>query len=178
MLVFQTYPVGVELACFLLQWICMARCWPHEWNALYSALNRNLLKAKVITLEKWDNHLFSWWLLFRKVHSVITSVALLYMCVKIKKRCLRTVPTIVTAHIFCACQGSRARRERNAQHAAHADWFCFLYVWEVLVISCGKNASFFNRWKIISIYLVILWKPKKYAYVAISAVWSIWPNIL
>ena len=28
---------------------------------------------------------------------------------------LRTVPTIVTAHIYCACQGSRARRERNAQ---------------------------------------------------------------
>ena len=28
------------------------------------------------------------------------------------------VPTIATAHIFCACQGSRARRERNAQHAA------------------------------------------------------------
>ena len=27
---------------------------------------------------------------------------------------LRTVPTIVTAHIFCACQGSRAQRERNA----------------------------------------------------------------
>ena len=40
--------------------------------------------------------------------------------------CLRTVPTIVTAHIFCACQGSRARRERNAQHAGHADWFCLL----------------------------------------------------
>ena len=39
---------------------------------------------------------------------------------------LRTVPTIVTAHIFCACQGSRARRERNAQHAGHADWFCLL----------------------------------------------------
>jgi len=39
---------------------------------------------------------------------------------------LRTVPTIVTAHIFCACEGSRARRERNGQHAGHADWFCFL----------------------------------------------------
>ena len=39
---------------------------------------------------------------------------------------LRTVPTIVTAHIFCACQSSRARRERNAQHAGHADWFCLL----------------------------------------------------
>ena len=37
---------------------------------------------------------------------------------------LRTVPTIVTVHIFCACQGSRARRERNAQHAGHVDWFC------------------------------------------------------
>ena len=24
------------------------------------------------------------------------------------------LPAIVTAHIFCACQGSRARRERNA----------------------------------------------------------------
>ena len=53
--------------------------------------------------------------------------------------CLRTVPTIVTAHIFRACQGSRARRERNAQQAGHADWLCFPYVWEVLVISCGKN---------------------------------------
>ena len=39
---------------------------------------------------------------------------------------LRMVPTIVTAHIFCACQGSRARRERNVQHAGHADWFCLL----------------------------------------------------
>ena len=39
---------------------------------------------------------------------------------------LRTVPTIVTAHIFCACQGSRRRRERNAPHAGHANWFCFL----------------------------------------------------
>ena len=39
---------------------------------------------------------------------------------------LRTVPTIVTAHIFCACQGSCARRERNAQQAGHADWFCLL----------------------------------------------------
>ena len=39
---------------------------------------------------------------------------------------LMTVPTIVTAHIYCACQGSRARRERNAQHAGHADWFCLL----------------------------------------------------
>ena len=55
---------------------------------------------------------------------------------------LRTVSTIVTAHIFCACQDSRARRERNAQHTGHAEWFC------------GKDASFFNRRKIISIYLV------------------------
>ena len=39
---------------------------------------------------------------------------------------LRTVPTIVTAHIFCACQDSRARHERNAQHAGHADWLCLL----------------------------------------------------
>ena len=37
---------------------------------------------------------------------------------------LRTVPTIVTAHIFCAYQGSRSRREGNAQHAGHAEWFC------------------------------------------------------
>ena len=65
-----------------------------------------------------------------------------------------SLPTIVTAHIFCACQGSRARPERNAQHTRHEDWLCFPYVWEVLVISRGKNASFFNRWKIISIYLV------------------------
>ena len=75
---------------------------------------------------------------------------------------LRRVPNIVTAHIFCACQGSRARRERNAQHAGHVGWFCLLLVWEVLVISCGKDASFFNRWKIIYIYLSVLWKPKKY----------------
>jgi len=46
--------------------------------------------------------------------------------VKLLQASLRTVPTIVTAHIFCACQGSRARRERNAQHAGHADWFCLL----------------------------------------------------
>ena len=39
---------------------------------------------------------------------------------------LRTVPTIVTAHIFCACQGSRVRRETNVQNAGHADWFCLL----------------------------------------------------
>ena len=39
---------------------------------------------------------------------------------------LKTVPTIVTAHIFCACQGSHARPKRNAQHAGHADWFCLL----------------------------------------------------
>ena len=58
---------------------------------------------------------------------------------------LRTVPTIVTAHIFCAYQGSRVGRERNAQHAGHADWPCLLLVWVVLVISCGKDASFFNR---------------------------------
>ena len=39
---------------------------------------------------------------------------------------LRTVPTIITVHIFCAWQGSRARRERNAQHAGHEDWYCLL----------------------------------------------------
>ena len=70
------------------------------------------------------------------------------------KPLLRTVPTIVTVHIFCICQGSRAQHERNEQHAGHADWFCLLQVWEALVISCGKNASFFNGWKTISIYLV------------------------
>ena len=42
----------------------------------------------------------------------------------------------------CACQGSRARRERNAQHPGHTDWFCLLQVWEVLVISCGKCVAF------------------------------------
>ena len=42
------------------------------------------------------------------------------------RKLLRTVPTIVTAQIFCACEGSRARRERNAQHAGHEDWFCLL----------------------------------------------------
>ena len=63
----------------------------------------------------------------------------------LKKKVLRTVLTIVTAHIFCACQSSRAQRERNAQHAGLADWFCLRQVWEVLVISGGKDASFFNR---------------------------------
>ena len=67
---------------------------------------------------------------------------------------LRTVPSIITAHIFCVCQGSLTRRERNGQHAGHADWFCLLLVWGVLVTSCGKDASFLNRWKIIFIYFV------------------------
>lgn len=86
MLVFQTYPMRVELSLFFffLQWICPDAGHMRE-NALYSALNRNLRKAKVIKLDKWDNHLFSWWLLFRKVHSLITSVALFYVCVKVKK---------------------------------------------------------------------------------------------
>ena len=51
--------------------------------------------------------------IFDGVHKNIEVVSL----VEITKRPhgeLRTVPTIVTAHIFCACQGSRARRERNA----------------------------------------------------------------
>ena len=39
---------------------------------------------------------------------------------------LKTVPTIVTAHIFCACRGSCAPRRRNVQHTGHADWFCLL----------------------------------------------------
>ena len=54
---------------------------------------------------------------------------------------LRTVPTIVTAHIFCACQCSRARRERNAQHAGRADWFCPL-----LSLGPGGGSSYF-LWK-------------------------------
>ena len=33
---------------------------------------------------------------------------LTFLCIYLKS--LRTVPTIVTAHIFCACQGSRALR--------------------------------------------------------------------
>jgi len=33
------------------------------------------------------------------------------------KSVLRTVPTIVTANIFCTWEGSLARRERNAQDA-------------------------------------------------------------
>ena len=70
------------------------------------------------------------------------------------KPLLRTVPTIVTVHIFCTCQGSCVQHERNEEHPGHADWFCLLQVWEALVISCGKNASFFNKWKTISIYLV------------------------
>ena len=41
---------------------------------------------------------------------------------------LRSVPTIVTAHIFCACQGSRAQRERYAQHAQHGQVFRFRLV--------------------------------------------------
>ena len=92
-------------------------------------------------------------------------------------RDLRTVPTIVTAPIFCACQGSRARSERNAQHAGQADWFCLLKVWEVLVISCRKEASFFNRWKIISIYLVSSLKTEEVCACCYFYVWSIWPNI-
>jgi len=40
--------------------------------------------------------------------------------------CLRMVPTIVTARIFCACQGSRAQRETNVQQTGHANWFCRL----------------------------------------------------
>ena len=51
---------------------------------------------------------------------------------------LRTVPTIVTAHIFCACQGSRARCERNAQHAGRADWFS-------IPVSLGGSSYFL--WK-------------------------------
>ena len=39
---------------------------------------------------------------------------------------LRTVSAIVTAHFFCACEGSGVRRERNAQHAGHVEWFCLL----------------------------------------------------
>ena len=90
---------------------------------------------------------------------------------------LRTVPTIVTAQIFCACQGSRARRERNVQHAGHTDWFCLLEVWEVWVIFCGKDVSFFNRWKIISIYLVSSLKTEEVCTCCYFYVWSIWPNI-
>ena len=66
---------------------------------------------------------------------------------------LRTVPTIVTVHIFCECLGSRTRCERNAQHTGHR-----------LVLSpvslggsshfLWKRCAMFNRWKIISISLV------------------------
>ena len=70
----------------------------------------------------------------------------LYWTTVVPAQSLRTVPTIVTAHIFCPFQGSRARRERNAQHAGLADRYCLRYkVWKVLVISYGKDASFFNR---------------------------------
>ena len=74
---------------------------------------------------------------------------------------LRTLPTIVTVHIFCVCEGSRAQRERNTQHAGHADWV-------LSPVSLGgssyflwKDVSFFNRWKIISIYLVSSFKTEE-----------------
>ena len=52
------------------------------------------------------------------------------------------VPTIVTAHIFCACQGSRARPERNAQHAGHADWFCY-FLWKKCVVFQQMKNNFY-----------------------------------
>ena len=89
---------------------------------------------------------------------------------------LRTVPTIVTAHILCAYQGSRATRKKCATRRTRG-LVCLLKVWEVLVISCGKNASFFNRWKIFSIYIVSSLKTEEVCTFCYFHVWSIWPNI-
>lgn len=56
---------------------------------------------------------------------------------------LRTVPM----HYYCYCAHFLRipRKKLNAQHAGHTDWFCLLQVWEVLVITCGKEVLFFNR---------------------------------
>ena len=69
---------------------------------------------------------------------------------------LRTVPTVVTAQIFCACQGSRARRERNAQHAGHADWFCpavslggsSYFLWKRCVVFQQMKNNFCLSWQL------------------------------
>lgn len=106
-----------SLSFFFLQWICPDAGHMRE-NALYSALNRNLRKARVFTLEKWDNHLFSWWLLFRKVHSLITSVALFYVCLKVKKSFL------VEAILL------------------HKLWFLYLVFWLIFQYSSPPQAWF------------------------------------
>ena len=62
---------------------------PNRWNG-----------GHVGVPNLWDNHLLSWWLLFRKVHSVITSVALPYMCVKIKKSYLKEAIIVTQALIY------------------------------------------------------------------------------
>ena len=50
---------------------------------------------------------------------IITDSRMIYTVLRNGSPCgrwnLRTVPTIVTAHIFRACQGSCARRERNRE---------------------------------------------------------------
>ena len=83
MLVFQTYPVGVELVCFLLQWICIDAGHGSK-NALYSAWNRNLLKAKVITLENGITMFSVGDYCFEKCTVKVSSTPV-YVCVKITK---------------------------------------------------------------------------------------------
>ena len=83
------------------------------------------------------------------------------------------------AHFLPILRQSRATRKKCATRAGLADRYCLLYkVWEVLVISYGKDASFFNRWKIISIYLVSSLKTEEVCACCYFYVWSIWPNIL
>ena len=53
---------------------------------------------------------------------------------------LRTVPTIITALIFCACQGSRARCERNVQHRMRG------LVLSPVSLGLGGDSSYF-LWK-------------------------------
>ena len=72
-------------------------------------------------------------------------------------RLLRTVPTIVTAHIFCVCQDRRAqpratrkkcatRRTRGLVLSPLSLGLSSYFLWKRCVV--------FQRWKIISIYLV------------------------
>ena len=52
---------------------------------------------------------------------------------------LRTVPTIVTAHIFCACQRSRARRERNAPSLGGSSYF----LWKRCIVFQQMKNNFY-----------------------------------
>ena len=106
------------------------KCLPHlKQNRLCGIVREGNLDFKLPTLMR-DSGPFSLrlrprWLPLPDLHLTEKwGLGIVYWSIRLKD--LRTVPTIVTAHIFCACQGSRARRERNAQHAGHADWFCLL----------------------------------------------------